>query len=294
MDPVSRYRLVALDLDGTTLNAEHDISERTIRVLRNLVASKKVTVAICTGRSSASVLDYLKILDLPQAFTPMVVFNGSVCLLHRQGEEAEEIFAKPIPPEAARLLIEVVVEEGHVAQLYNGATGDVFARPNCAVHTELLLRYEKLVGRPQKMVQEYEDAFALMPSGGSAKMLVLTEEPDAFMKTCKERLPDGLFHVIRGSPNPFFAEFLLPEVNKGTALAALCEHLSIPLSSCVAFGDGDNDIEMLSAAGLGVAMLNARPSVKEAANIVTEFSHHEDGVAIQLEALLAGGHFDEI
>ena len=289
---MSRFRLVALDLDGTTLNAEHKLSERTIRCLRELVATKGTTVAICTGRSIASVLDYLKILTLPQDFTPLVVFNGSVCLLHRQGAEPVFVFSDPIVPSAARLLIELVEEKGHVVQLYNGTTGDVYARPTTAVHTELLGQYARLVGKPQVMVREYEEAFALLPDGGSAKMLVLTEDPDAFMQTCRERLPDGLFHVIRGSPNPFFAEFLNPGINKGTALAALCEHLSIPLASCVAFGDGDNDIEMLSAVGLGVAMHNARTNVKAAAKMVTEFGHHEDGVAIQLEALLAAGHFD--
>lgn len=80
----------------------------------------------------------------------------------------------------------------------------------------------------------------------------------------------GSFHIIRGSPSPFFVEFLLPGVTKGSALSKLCDHMGMSTSACLAFGDGENDAEFLAVAGIGCAMKNARPAAKEAADIVLE------------------------
>ena len=73
-------------------------------------------------------------------------------------------------------------------------------------------------------------------------------------------------------------------VNKGTALVALGEMLGIPRESIMACGDGDNDVHLLREVGFGVAMANAQPQVKEAADYITA-SNDEDGVARAIESL---------
>ena len=85
--------------------------------------------------------------------------------------------------------------------------------------------------------------------------------------------PPGTFNIIPGSPDPFFVEFLNPTVSKGATLVEMCARFNVPLSEVVAFGDGDNDKEMLLCAGLGVAMKNARPAAKEAADVINEVKH---------------------
>ena len=75
-----------------------------------------------------------------------------------------------------------------------------------------------------------------------------------------------------------FLEFLNKNANKGTALEALCNTINIPLSKSIAVGDEENDQHMIKMAGLGVAMGNARDSIKEIANYVT-CSNNEHGVA---------------
>ena len=77
-------------------------------------------------------------------------------------------------------------------------------------------------------------------------------------------------YFILGSPDPFFVEFLRNDVSKGNALQKLCENMNINLNEIVAFGDGDNDKEMLQLAGLGVAMKNGKPAAKEAADVVMD------------------------
>ena len=79
-------------------------------------------------------------------------------------------------------------------------------------------------------------------------------------------------------------EFNSAEAHKGNALRRFAEHLGLTLENCAAFGDGLNDLSMVQAAGLGVAMANAVPEVKAAAARVT-LSNDEDGVAAVLEEL---------
>ena len=282
-------KLVALDLDGTTLNSAHRISDRTTAVLRKL-SSMGVTIVIATGRGSDSVFGYVKELKLPQQQVPVVVFNGSVCLLYESATgEVRELFQKPIPAASAKSLIALADREGVCIQLYNGRTGQVYARPDTPLHRELLERYERLVERKQTYVNSHEEVFR--ETTEFAKALCLTFDPDAFMAAATAALPAGMLHMIRGSPDPFFVEFLRPDSNKGSAMLTLCTELGIDPSQVIAFGDGENDCEMLRAVGVGCAMAQARQIVKDSANIVTEYSNDQDGVAIQLEKFLEEGKF---
>ena len=115
------------------------------------------------------------------------------------------------------------------------------------------------------------------------------EDLDHVYEEAQSRLGDAC-HTIRGAP-PFFVELLEPGVNKGEGVVRMAAALNIPLGNVVAFGDGDNDQEMLRLAGHGVAMKNARPVSKAAADAVTEFDNTEDGVAKHVSAMLAAGAF---
>jgi hydroxymethylpyrimidine pyrophosphatase-like HAD family hydrolase len=72
---------------------------------------------------------------------------------------------------------------------------------------------------------------------------------------------------------------------KGVAVSKLCEFLALPIAWALAAGDQENDISMLKAAGFAIAMKNAIPEVKEAADIVTEFDNNEDGLAREVERI---------
>ena len=111
------------------------------------------------------------------------------------------------------------------------------------------------------------------------------------MRTCAERLPGGAFHLIKGSPDPFFVEFLAPGVSKGSGVERMAAYLGVDLQHAVSFGDGDNDRECLECCGVGVAMKNASAMAKAAADVVLDWSNDEDGVALYLEQLEAEGRF---
>lgn len=85
---------------------------------------------------------------------------------------------------------------------------------------------------------------------------------------------------------PYFLEFASPNVSKGSGLAFVAERLGFQLELTIAFGDGENDVELLEAAGYAVAVENAHPRVRELADYVCGPAH-EEGVAAVLEGLLA-------
>ena len=115
--------------------------------------------------------------------------------------------------------------------------------------------------------------------------MLLTSTPDASAARARRAL-GGLAHVVSAEMH---VEFLTPGVNKGAALTWLCAREGLSCAHAVTFGDNHNDAEMLRAAGLGCAMSNAKPEVKQAADVTLPWSNAEDGVARQCEKLRAEG-----
>ncbi len=95
---------------------------------------------------------------------------------------------------------------------------------------------------------------------------------------------DGRLFIAKSLP--YFLEFASPEVTKGTGVAFVAEHLGFTAAETVAFGDGENDLELLEWAGYGVAVANAHPRLLELADHVCP-PVEEEGVAQVLEAYVA-------
>ena len=275
------FKMVVLDMDGTALNSDHELTSKTIDTLGRL-SSLGVKIAFATGRSSISVYSYMEILSLTQSHVPVICFNGSVCNTIDKLGQSNELFSYPLLKESAAELVAFAESRGEVLQYYDGVSGIVYAAPKTEEHLVLLDRYAKLTGRKQTFIESYDD---LLVTLNPAKILILTNKADDLVAASKTELPQGKYHIIRGSPDPFFVEYLKPFVNKGASLVSLAEHLSIPLDQIIAFGDGDNDIEMLTCGCFGVAMANGRHNVRDVAQAVTTFTNNEDGVAWFLEEL---------
>ena len=98
----------------------------------------------------------------------------------------------------------------------------------------------------------------------------MTTEPDKLIKEAYRINLDSEFNIIKGSPDPFFVEFLRKDVSKGATLLQICGQIGVDISQVAAFGDGDNDKEMLDLVGLGVAMKNAKSAAKEVADVIID------------------------
>ena len=113
-------------------------------------------------------------------------------------------------------------------------------------------------------------------------MSVDPAELKAVQQTIADFLPDSLTVVQTAD---FYLEVIPRVINKGQGIRDICGVLGLDPKQVIAFGDAENDIPMLRAAGMGVAMGNAAEAVKAAADMVT-LSNNEDGIAAALEKLL--------
>ena len=225
---------------------------------------------VVTGRMFRSVRPYLTEAGLDE---PVVCYQGAVVAEPASGRFLRH---EPIPLELARETIRVLQEDGfHV---------------NCYVDDEL---YVAEVNREAERYAGFQ-SIPLHPVGDLAAWLsepptklVTIEDPevlDGLSARMKDRF-EGRLYIAKSLP--YFLEFASPDVTKGAGLAFLAEHLGFPPERTVAFGDGENDLELLQWAGFGVAVANAHPRVLAAADWVCP-SAEVEGVAEVIEALLGG------
>ncbi|KAL9183393.1 hypothetical protein ACHAXT_005180 [Thalassiosira profunda] len=343
-DKKRRYRMAALDLDGTLLNSNHEVSDATVDYLRHLHA-RGFVVAIATGRSAACAAHIVERLDLSpdvsesevasdaseeKAGFPLVCTNGARGVRIRKQHSSldnpnpflrqtlvidEELFHDPLSEELTKKTLAVANKLGLATNYYYNH--HIYAVVRNEEQRELTRRYGKLTGSSELYcylndgdddgANEYsEDNLwgyqGAAQLGPPSKLLILceTSKVDAVTELVQQELNSTddtqppKANVIRGSP-PFFVEILDPAVHKGRGLRRLCESLSMPLEEVIAFGDGDNDLEFIEMAGCGVAMKNARDSVKGAAKEVTEWTNDEEGVIKTLQRFEREGrlHFQD-
>lgn len=295
------YRMVALDLDGTLLNSSHAVSEATKSYLKYL-DQKGFIIALATGRALPTVYETIVALNLPKPL-PVVCSNGAegfMCSVEQDSSansgkrvRSESLFSTPVPDVVARRTVDLSKELGHVTQYYVG--DEIFADPREPHHRELTEKYIELTGSPTQYVEDHFEG--ALQRGLPSKQLVLcrTEEQDdvmdAFAKELakEDYLIDGkTATIVRGNLG-WFMEILHPHVNKGNGLRKMAQTLNVPLEECIAFGDGDNDVEFLQYSGRGVAMRNARDVTLKIADEIIEYTNDEDGVLKTLQRLETDG-----
>lgn len=116
---IEKYSFVALDLDGTLLNSHHELSERSIGILRKL-SDLGVTICIATGRSAKNLIKYIHQLNLSQPFVPVVCYNGAVAMKFvRVGDDYEtiKIVDEPLDEKLTRQLLNFAETLQCVAQV---------------------------------------------------------------------------------------------------------------------------------------------------------------------------------
>jgi Cof subfamily protein (haloacid dehalogenase superfamily) len=225
-------------------------------------------VIVVTGRMYRSVRPYLEQAGIDD---PVVCYQGAVVADPRTDEFLRH---EPIPLELARETVLALQGEGfHV---------------NCYVEDELYVaevtpeaeRYAGFQNLPLHPVGDLVQWLSEPPT-----KLVTIDDPevlDDLEARMKARF-DGRLYISKSLPD--FLEFASPDVTKASGLACVGEHLGFGPENTVAFGDGENDKELLDWAGFGIAVANAHPSVLGTADWVCP-SAEEEGVAQVIEAVL--------
>ncbi|EKU94224.1 Phosphatase YidA [Alloiococcus otitis] len=262
-------KLIAIDLDGTTLNTQQKISKRTIRVIKALQEAGHL-VTIVTGRPYRTSFNYYQDLGLK---TPMVNFNGAYCH-HPQEKNWSPGYRITLPSDVVSELFRLK---------HNDKVKLVSAEVDDSVYTS-------------SHYIPYPDFFPHGP--GQAKYLgnqvfnqeatcvnVFTQDKYLQRKLEKEIIADyGNFVEVRtwGGFAPCL-EIVSSGTQKAMGLEQVAKYYGIDRDDILAFGDENNDYEMIQYAGIGVAMNNAILPLKEIANDITPYSNDEDGLARYLE-----------
>jgi Cof subfamily protein (haloacid dehalogenase superfamily) len=222
---------------------------------------------VVTGRMFRSVRPYLEELGLDE---PVVCYQGAVVA----EPDGRFLLHEPIPLELAREAIEALEQEPFHLNCYVG--DELYV----AEVTEEARRYADFQNLPIHPVGDLLGWLDEPPT-----KLVSVGEPralDSLEERLRERF-DGRLFISKSLP--YFLELASPRISKGSGLAFVAEHLGFPLERTVGVGDGENDVELLEAAGYAVAVANAHRRVLDVADWVAPSAEHE-GVAAMLEAYL--------
>lgn len=247
---------VVFDVDGTLLNSKHELLVSTIHTVRNLI-EKGIFVMLATGKTYASTYTLREALGL----TTMGVYVQGLVVCDAAGLVLEQ-----------RLLERSIVDEAlTVADRHQLSAvaycGSKLLTPQATETTAIMQTYhEPLPTERPGLVGESVN-----------KLLLLGEQEklDDIRPNLTSQWSEDA-RLIQAVPN--MLEIVPYGSSKGATVARILRRLGRSAEHTVAFGDGENDIEMLQWAGIGVAMGNANEVVRNSADIVTK-GHDHDGIA---------------
>jgi len=265
---MSTVRLLALDLDDTLLRSDLTISFRVRNAVRAAEAAG-VRVVLASGRAPAAMAAFARLLGMHRRPGFLICGNGTIVQDSRSGVivHEERIATKP-----ALAAFDWADAEGFPVQIYEG---DVMYVSRRNEYTEY---DKKLTGLRQVVV----DDFRAMVAGGCHKLLIPGDPMllAPLEELLRSAIGDGLTIF---TSKPYFLEVLPARTDKGTALARVAALLGVAREEVLAVGDSMNDEAMIRWAGTGVAMANGDPRIKAIADIVSERSNDDDGVAEIIE-----------
>lgn len=233
-----KYRLLALDMDGTLLRDDHEVSDETRKWIKEAVR-QGIHVCLSTGRSFKDAYPYAKQLELT---TPMVTVNGG------------EVWRAPYELHRRALLDSKLVEEMQALAMETGSW-------YWAYTVEQLFNSENWTDDVAN--QEW------------LKFGYTTKDHEMRHNILMRLQEMGGLEITNSSPDNL--EINPQGVNKATGIRQVCELLGIQMSEVVAVGDSLNDLAVIQQAGLGVAMGNAQQTVKDEADIIVS-SNNENGI----------------
>lgn len=270
----SNIKLVALDMDGTLFNHNSEISKEDAEAIRH-ITERGIHVVISTGRPFVGLpVELLNSIGIHYAITTNAA--GIYTLPERTC-----LHADPMEPELiCPILTELLKKDIHMDAFIHG---DAYSQTSAQKYIDDLI-FPDSVKEYIRSTRTFTDDLVgfIREKNLSVEKMTLNFLPNA----------DGTFHqreevkdILRSHPEVEFLsggfsnlEFTKRGVNKGNGLCILCDILGCSIDEALACGDSQNDLSMIQAAGIGVAMGNASAEVKKAADFVT-LPNEESGVA---------------
>lgn len=272
-EAAKRIGLIALDLDGTTLRSDRQVGERTERALTE-AARRGVHVVIATGRSLHSLpQEALAVEGIRYAITS----NGAKIV---RLTDREIIYSNCIAPDAVRRICDILKKLPNVVEIF--IDGQAYAEAG------------KLTDLGRYGIEGLSDEYVLSTRKPVDGLFEFMEEHIDEIENINVRLKASddkkqLWQTFEKSGDVTVTSSFMQNIeigggttSKANAMLTLADMLCVPHEGVMACGDGLNDLAMLRAAGLAVAMKNSVPEVLEIADFITEDNNH-DGVGAAVE-----------
>jgi Cof subfamily protein (haloacid dehalogenase superfamily) len=259
--------VLACDLDRTLISADAMLPPRTEAAIRAARAAG-LRVLIATGRMFVSVRPYVLQAGIED---PVVCYQGAVVAEPKSGRWLRH---EPIPVALGREAIEAIAGEGF--------------------HVNVYVDDELFVAQITPEARAYADFQGIVIHEVGNLAAWLEKPPTKIVSVGEPERLDGLEARLRerfagrlyiAKSLPFFLEIASPHVTKASGLQFLADHFGFSREQTVAFGDGENDIELLEWAGYAIAVANAHDRILAIADYVCP-PVTEEGVAQVLEALV--------
>ena len=259
-----KYQILVLDLDGTLTNSKKEITKPTLDALIEIQeAGKKVVLA--SGRPTCGVAPLAEQLHLERYGSYILSFNGARITDCRSGEI---IYNKTIPEDVIPTIYEIASK--YPVDLLGYLPNTVLS----GLQTNDYSRHEASINKiPLAPVSDFCEQVLNQKNN----KFLLTGNPDiiAQAKAEMERTFRGLLNIY--CSEPYFLEIMPQNIDKAYSLEKLLHSIGLNADDMICCGDGYNDITMIEYAGLGVAMENAQPLLREKADFITK-SNDDDGI----------------
>jgi len=256
-------------MDGTLLNDEHQVTYNVRKTLEK-VKKKGVYIVLCSGRPIVGMQKYIDELNLKEEEDYAIAFNGALVKNTNNG----------------KVIVEISLNYDHLVELHDlslelNTPMQYFDQTYLYSPTAWIHKYTIVEAYLNQMELKYYPV-PDFPKTNPIPTIMYMNDPAKLNQTI-ERIPKNIikkYAFVKGAPH--FVEFTHPNATKGMAVKKLAEKLGINQKEVMAIGDNENDLSMIEYAGCGVAMENAIPTLKEAADFQT-LSNNEDGVAYAIQ-----------
>ena len=265
-----RDAVLALDLDGTLTDSKKRISERTKESIDKFITAGG-TVALASGRPTFGVMPVAKILELDKKGGYILSYNGG-CFLDCKNNK--QLFMKELTHEYLPILEKQAKEFGINLMTYNG---------DKAYALDIDEQYYMIEININHFIRVKADPLTPQITFPIIKCLMMADG-DYLAKVEKEmkKYWEGKLNIVRSEP--YFLEVTEVGIDKASTITNMVKKLGKSVDNLICCGDGFNDLSMIQAAGIGVAMANAQERVRAAADYITK-SNDEDGIVDVVENL---------
>lgn len=274
-----KYKLLAIDMDGTFLDGEHKPLEENYIAIKK-AAELGIKVVICSGRIPAALKLFTD--DMPKN-QPIIAGNGSIVY----DGDLNEIYKEYIDPDTVGDIISMLRNEYDHVYYHVMDPYVVYSEGIGRIVQDFLFKLNLSLPRKHRM------EFRLVPD-------LVTYIDEHRVKALKIEIHEddnNLFNEIRRRietiPNVEVVtsgfgslEIVRKGINKGKALEVLAKHYGYSLEECIAVGNDENDVEMIQEAGLGIAVKNSNPKAKAVADYITENDNDNNAVAEVVEKFI--------